>query len=86
MFHCINFQTDYSDGGGVDDEVAKQQQQQRRPAWASVCKSACSSRENPCSAEAVAVGKWSVGQVCDFVSDIDACKPFVEVRTTMHGI
>ena len=55
---------------------------QRQPAWASVCKSACGGiGENPCSAEAVAVGKWSVGQVCDFVSEIDACKSFVEVRT-----
>ena len=68
---------------GVDEEVAKQQQQQQQqqqPAWASVCKSACSGRANPCSAEAVAVGKWSVGQVCDFVTEIDACEPFAEVR------
>ena len=64
-----NYISDGSVGGAAADQ----------PAWASVCKSAC--RDNSCSAEAVAVGKWSVDEVCNFVAEIDdACKSFVEVR------
>ena len=63
-------------GGGSDDVAAKQPQ----PAWASVCKAACGVDADPCSAEAVEVSKWSVAQVCEFVSEIDTGEPFAEVR------
>ena len=59
---------------------------QPQPAWASVCKAACGNDANPCSVEAVEVSKWSVAQVCDFVSEIDTCEPFAEVRNSSEMI
>ena len=57
---------------------------QHQPAWASVCQAVCGIDANPCSAEAVEVSKWSVAQVCNFVSEIDTCEPFAEVRNSSN--